>query len=110
MKSAMMRVFFSCIVTTNFTIVILITLAGIYLLKVSNRNTRTRCEVYSKLITKTPGLVSLLLTLNIFIPCSSVSIINIEHVMLAEKASSSFQRYRNISSNVTCFIIDKILD
>ena len=29
-------------------------LAGIYLLKVNNRNTRTRCEIYSKLTIKTP--------------------------------------------------------
>ena len=28
--------------------------AGIYLLKVNNRNTRTRCEICSKLIIKTP--------------------------------------------------------
>ena len=28
-------------------------LAGIYLLKVSNRNTRTRCQINSKLTTKT---------------------------------------------------------
>ena len=28
--------------------------AGIYLLKVNNRNTRTRCEIYSKLTIKTP--------------------------------------------------------
>ena len=27
---------------------------GIYLLKVSNRNTRTKCEICSKLIIKTP--------------------------------------------------------
>ena len=27
--------------------------AGIYLLKVNNRNTRTRCEIFSKLTTKT---------------------------------------------------------
>ena len=26
---------------------------GIYLLKVNNRNTRTRCEIFSKLIVKT---------------------------------------------------------
>ena len=26
--------------------------AGIYLLKVNNRNSRTRCEIYSKLTTK----------------------------------------------------------
>ena len=44
-------------------------LFGIYLLKVNNRNTRTRCEIYSELTIKdTIGvvLVSLLLTLNIF--------------------------------------------
>ena len=28
--------------------------AGIHLLKVNNRNTRTKCEVYSKLKIKTP--------------------------------------------------------
>ena len=28
--------------------------AGIYLLKVINRNTRTRCEIWSKLLVKTP--------------------------------------------------------
>ena len=44
--------------------------AGIYLLKVNNRNTKTRCEVCSKLTRKTPEnishlvLVFLLLTLN----------------------------------------------
>ena len=44
--------------------------AGIYLLKVNNRNTRTRCKTCSKLTIKTPEryfvLVSLLLNLNIF--------------------------------------------
>ena len=40
--------------------------AGIYLLKVNNRNTRTRCEICSKLTIKIPVLVSLLLTLNKF--------------------------------------------
>ena len=42
---------------------------GIYLLKVNNRNTRTRYEICSKLTIKTPErrhLVSLLITLNIF--------------------------------------------
>ena len=32
----------------------LYSLAGIYLLKVSNKNTRTRCETCSKLTIKTP--------------------------------------------------------
>ena len=49
--------------------------AGFYLLKVNNRNTRSKCEICSKLIIKTPErrhyaigvvLASLLLTLNIF--------------------------------------------
>ena len=44
--------------------------AGIYLLKVNNKNTRTRCEICSKLTIKTPErrqwlvLVLQLLTLN----------------------------------------------
>ena len=38
---------------------------GIYLLKVNNRNTRKTCEICSKLFT----------------PCSSVSIVNFEHVI-----------------------------
>ena len=43
--------------------------AGIYLLKVNNRNTRTRCEICSKLTINTS-----------FTPCSSVSIVNFEQV------------------------------
>ena len=43
---------------------------GIYLLKVNNRNTSTRCEICSKLT-----LLSLLLTC-----CSGVFIVNFEHV------------------------------
>ena len=46
--------------------------AGIYLLKVNNRNTRTRCEICSKLTLKTPE------------PChwrrSGVFIVNFEHI------------------------------
>ena len=50
--------------------------------KVNNRNTKTRCEICSKLTIKIPErLLSLLLTLNIyFTPCSSVSIDNFEQV------------------------------
>ena len=61
-----------------------------YMLKASNRNTKTRCEICSKLTIKTPErhqndaigivLVSLLLTLNIFHISSSVSIVNFEQV------------------------------
>ena len=39
--------------------------AGNYMLKVNNGNTRTRCGRCLKLATKTPDLMSLLLTLNI---------------------------------------------
>ena len=46
---------------------------------VHNRNSRVRCEIYSKLI-KTPEL-SLLLTLNISHTLSRVSIVNFEHVI-----------------------------
>ena len=49
---------------------------GIYLFKVNNRNTRTRCKTSSKLTTKTPKL---LLTLNIF-HTLRVSIVNFEQV------------------------------
>ena len=34
--------------------------AGIYLLKVNNRNGETRCEIYSKLIIKRPGAVGVI--------------------------------------------------
>ena len=42
--------------------------AGNYMFKANNRNTRTRCEVFSKLTKKAPERrqVSLLLSLNIF--------------------------------------------
>ena len=47
-------------------------LAGTYLLKVNNRNTKTKCEIYSKLTIKTLEwhlvLVFLLLTLNKYLP------------------------------------------
>ena len=47
--------------------------AGIYLLKVSNRNTKTRCKVCSKL------------TITYFTPCSKVSIVNFEHVIATNR-------------------------
>ena len=56
---------------------------GNYMFKVNNRDTRTRCEICSQLTIKTPErvvLASLLLTLNIFTPCSSVFIVNFEQV------------------------------
>ena len=53
---------------------------GNYMFKVNNRNTRTSCEICSKLTIKTPVPVSLLLALNIFTPCSSFSNANFEQV------------------------------
>ena len=41
--------------------------------KVNNRNTRTRCEIWSKLTIKTPER-------RYFTPCSSVFIVNLEQV------------------------------
>ena len=62
--------------------------AGIYLLKVSKRNTRTMCEICSKLTIKIPErriynfeyishliLVFLLLTLNMQLPAGKVSVV-----------------------------------
>ena len=56
---------------TYFTLISHDKPAGIYLLKVTNRNTIARCEICSKLTTETPGanslvLAFLLITLNIF--------------------------------------------
>ena len=46
--------------------------AGIYLLKVNNRNTRTRCEICSKLTINTPERRHW--------PRSGVFIVNFEHI------------------------------
>ena len=46
----------------------------IYLFKVNNRNTRTRCEICSKLTIKIQE------QREYFTPCSSVSIVNFEQV------------------------------
>ena len=59
------------------------------MLKVNNKDTRTTLGVV---------LVSLLLTLNNFTPCSSVSIVNFEHVIAgwAETYSQSCQKSNTI--------------
>ena len=44
-----------------------------YMFKVSNRNTRTRCEIYSKLIIKTPTQRHW--------RCSGVLIVEFEHLL-----------------------------
>ena len=50
---------------------------GNYMFKVNNRNTKTRCKISEA---NSVILVSLLLTLTYFTPCSSVSIVNFEQV------------------------------
>ena len=59
--------------------------ANIYLFKVDNRNTRKRCEICSKLTIKIPEW----LTLNIFHTCSTVSVVNFEHVIAGWDTSLS---------------------
>ena len=59
--------------------------AGIYLLKVNNRYTRTKCEICSKLTIKMPLASFWYLYCQLwtyFTPCSSVSIVNFEHVIV----------------------------
>ena len=54
--------------------------AEIYLLKVNNRKTRTRCEICSKLTIKIPEWRHWREVFGTyFTPCSSVSIVNFEH-------------------------------
>ena len=65
---------------------------GIYLLKVKNRNTRTRCEIYSTLTIKTAErrhwrgsaifIVKYAEFGHISHLCSSVSIVNFEHAIV----------------------------
>ena len=63
--------------------------AGNYLFIVNNRNTRTRCEICSKLTIKTPGRlhwrrsgVFIVNFEHISTPCFSVSIVSFEHVIV----------------------------
>ena len=52
--------------------------ASIYLLKVNTKNTRTRCEICSKVTIKIPERCQ---RRQYFAPCSSVSVVNFEHVI-----------------------------
>ena len=61
-----------------------------YMFKVNSRNTRTRCELCSKLTIKTH-----------FTPCSSVSIINLEQVNVGRVRTSNLQ---NIMARVQVFV------
>ena len=62
---------------------------GIYLPKVINRNKRTRCEISPKLTIKTPerrhcrlsGVFIVNYEHNLYLPCSSVPIVNFEQVI-----------------------------
>ena len=61
--------------------------AGIYLLKVNNRNSRIRCEICSELTINTPELRDWCrcgVFIANFVPCSSVFIVNFEHVITSK--------------------------
>ena len=70
--------------------------ANIYSFKVSNRKTRKRCEITSKLTIKTPEhfidvvQVFLLITLDIFHTFFSASIVDFEQVNVNWEATTSF--------------------
>ena len=74
------------ILVFEFSVLSITFSANIYLFKVNNRNTRNRREICSKLTIKTPEQCQgrrsgvLLLILNIFLPFSSVSIVDFEQV------------------------------
>ena len=77
--------------------------AGIYLLKVNNRNTRTRCEICSKLTIKTPERRR-----RRFTPCSSVSIVNFEHVIACWEEARKRVSISPSSSNYTKHTAQKL--
>ena len=56
----------------NDYIILILLPAGIYLLKVNNRNTKTRCEICLKLLIKTPERRQW--------HCSGVFTVNFEHI------------------------------
>ena len=75
---------------------------GIYLLQVNSRNTRTRCEIYSKLTIKTPEQrqwrrsgVFIVNFDHFFTPCSCAFIVNFEHA-IAYTNSDVFRTLSNI--------------
>ena len=79
--------------------------AGIYLLKVNNRNTRTRCEICSKLTIKIPERRQWRLS-GVFIfnfehvSCSSASIVNFEHLVVGWEGSVSYFFLTNGHSSI----------
>ena len=82
-----------------FYFIVLMFPARIHLLKVNNRNTRTSCQICWKLTVKNQNdafgvvLVSLLLTWTYFTACSSVSIVNFQHVIADWVAYNSLKIY-----------------
>ena len=70
--------------------------AGNYMFKVNNRNSRTRCELCSKLTIKIPErrhdvvLVSLLITLKHISHLVLVFILNIVHITLNVQLSAAY--------------------
>ena len=65
-------------------------LPGNYIFKVNNKNTRTRCEICSKLTIKIPEQTYLT-------PSSGVSIVNFEHVIAGWVCTSSREHsHRNL--------------
>ena len=87
--------------------------AGIYLIKVNNRNTRIKCEICSRLTIKIPEWRPWrrsLLTLNIFTPCYSVSFVNFEHVNAAWVESYLGPTQASISPESSIKDVCKILN
>ena len=80
--------------------------AVIYLLKVNNRNTRTRCEICSTLTTKTPEQrqwrrsgVFVVNFEKYFTICTSISSVNFEHVIAGWETPSNSSQIKIISRN-----------
>ena len=76
---------------------------NICLLKVSNRNTRTRWKVCSKLTLKIPERrhwhrSGIFIVWSYFTPCSSVSIVNFEYVIVLHGKKHSRQARRDIQT------------
>ena len=72
-----------------------------YLLKVNNKNTTTRCDIFSKLTIKTPERCHwrcsdvFVVNLTYFTPGCSVFIINFEHVIASWVKSDLMLGWRN---------------
>ena len=68
--------------------------ASNFMFKLNNRNTRTKCEICSRLTIKTPERPSFWCLhcwlWTYFAPCSNVSIVNLEHAVLGWVTSSIF--------------------